>query len=209
MKQWGRRFFSSTRGQVIEILRRGIKTVNELADALDVTDNAVRSHLATLQRDGLVREKGKRRGIRKPETLYGLTPEAEQLFPKAYHLLVNELITVLGRRLEPSDVDEMLREAGRNLAAPVEPASADLHSRAAEAVALLQRLGGLAELQETGDGLVIRGYSCPLAAAVAQHPEVCGLAEALLSEVIGAPVHETCERNGSPRCAFRIGPMEC
>ncbi len=208
MKLWVRRFFLSTRGQVVKLLRRGTKTVNELADALDVTDNAVRSHLATLQRDGLVRETGKRPGIRKPETLYGLTPEAEELFPKAYHLLFNELIMVLGRRFENSELQEMLHEVGRNLAEPAEPANADLRSRAADAVSLLQRLGGLAELEETADGFRIRGYSCPLAASVAEHPEVCGLAEALLAEVVGVPVHEVCERNGAPRCAFHITPAE-
>ena len=51
----GRRFLESTRGQVVLLLRRGARTVEELAQALGLTDNAVRSHLAALERDGLVR----------------------------------------------------------------------------------------------------------------------------------------------------------
>src|SRR5262249_31339515 len=67
-------------------------TVNELAEALNLTDNAVRSHLSTLERDGPVRQSGKRTAVRKPEVLYSLTPEAGQLFPKAYDLLFNQLL---------------------------------------------------------------------------------------------------------------------
>lgn len=203
MKYWGKRFFASTRGQVVKLLRRGKKSVNELAEALNVTDNAVRSHLATLQRDALVEEAGKRPGIRKPETLYALTPEAEQLFPKAYHLLLNQLLAELDRRLEPDQISELLREVGRALAEP--SSGADLRNRAADAVSLLNDLGGLAEIQETTAGLEIRGYSCPLSASVSEHPEVCVLAEALLTEIVGVPVQEICERDGVPRCAFRIG----
>ena len=88
MERWSPRFLSGTCGQVVELLRRGEATVNELAEALSLTDNAVRSHLSTLERDGLVRQSGKRTATRKPEALYSLTPEAGQLFPKAYDLLL-------------------------------------------------------------------------------------------------------------------------
>jgi predicted ArsR family transcriptional regulator len=46
------RFFASTRGRIVTLLRRSSHTVEELAQALDLTDNAVRAHLATLERDG-------------------------------------------------------------------------------------------------------------------------------------------------------------
>ena len=49
------RFFASTRGRVTTLLRQGDRTVEELAQALGLTDNAVRAHLVTLERDGLVR----------------------------------------------------------------------------------------------------------------------------------------------------------
>jgi len=39
-----------------------------------------------------------RRGLRKPHYAYSLTPEAEQLFPKAYGALLGELLTVLEQR---------------------------------------------------------------------------------------------------------------
>ena len=78
---WNQRFLSSTRGQVVALLRQGHSTVEELARALGLTDNAVRAHLASLERDGLVVQSGLRRGMRKPAYAYALTPDAERLFP--------------------------------------------------------------------------------------------------------------------------------
>src|SRR5262245_19414890 len=90
------RFFASSRGQVVTLLRRGERTVDEMAQALGLTDNAVRAHLATLERDGLVRQAGLRRGTSRPAYAYALTPAAERLFPKAYGALLRLLLDVLG-----------------------------------------------------------------------------------------------------------------
>lgn len=207
MKRWSERFFSSTRGRVVHLLRRGEATVSDLSDALDVTDNAIRSHLAKLERDGLVHPSGKRPGKRKPETLYALTDEAEQLFPKAYHHLLNRLLDVIGDRLSQEEIKHVLREVGRRLAVGYQSAfrSDDpLQERAEAALEVLGDLGGLAEMQEDESQIVIRGQSCPLATAVQEHPAVCELAEALLEELIGAPVQETCVRNGTPQCVFQV-----
>ena len=82
--RFDQRFFASTRGRIIQLLRRGSRTVDELAEAVDLTDNGVRGHLATLERDGIVVQTGVRRGIGKPAFAYGLTAEADSLFPKPY-----------------------------------------------------------------------------------------------------------------------------
>src|SRR5919202_3298969 len=82
--RWDKRFFASTRGRIVGLLRRAARTVNELAQALDLTDNAVRAHLATLERDGLVQQSGTRPGFRKPNLTYELTADAGQFFPKPY-----------------------------------------------------------------------------------------------------------------------------
>jgi predicted ArsR family transcriptional regulator len=73
---------------------------------------------------------------------------------------------------------------------------------------VLNELGGLAELEEQDGTLVIRGYSCPLAAVTPDHPEVCRLAEALVAEVAGVPVHECCDRSEMPRCCFEVASAD-
>ncbi len=85
------RFWSSTQGRIVTMLRGGTRTVNELARPLELSDNAVRAHLTTLERDGLVQQAGSRKGIRKPNLTYALTPDAGHLFPKEYAVILGHL----------------------------------------------------------------------------------------------------------------------
>lgn len=199
-----RRFLESTRGRVVSLLRAEPRTVEELAGLLGLTDNAVRAHLATLERDGLVRQSGVRKGPRKPHFTYSLTPEAERLFPKAYDALLNHLITVLKGRLKGEELEGLLREVGQGLAAGASEAGGDLESRVQAALRALESIGGQAGAEREDGRVVIRGGGCPFADAVSAHPEVCRLAESLISEIIQAPVTERCEREGRPRCRFEI-----
>jgi predicted ArsR family transcriptional regulator len=200
--RWEKRFLESTRGRIVALLRRTSRTVDELAAALDLTDNAVRAHIATLERDGLVEQRGVRRGTSKPAFAYDLTPEAEQLFPKAYGPVLAHLLTLLPEQLSPDAMDDLLRAVGRRIASEQPRAGSSIESRLDLAAHVLTDLGGLAEYEVAEDQIVIRGYSCPLAAVAPDHPAVCHLAEALVSEIIGVPMHEECARAGRPRCTF-------
>ncbi|MDP8901172.1 MAG: helix-turn-helix domain-containing protein [Actinomycetota bacterium] len=205
---WDRRFFESTRGRMVTLLRRSGRTVEELARTLGLTDNGVRSHLAILERDGIVRQRGTVSrgggGGGKPAYVYELTPEAEALFPKAYGPVLRQLLNVMVERLGPEETEVLLRTVGRRIAdertVPVDGSS----TRLERAVGVLNELGGLAELEERDGAFVIRGYSCPLTDAVPGHPEVCRLAEALLTELAGIPIHEHCDRGDNPRCCFEV-----
>ena len=211
MSSWNERFFASTRGQIIVLLRRARRTVDELADALGLTDNAVRSHLVTLERDGLIQQRGQRRGEGKPAQLYELTSQGERLFPKAYGPVLRELLDVLDDRVSPEELRNVLREVGRRVAvqkAGSIPREGDLRARVDGAASLLSELGGLAEVESTEHGLRIRGYSCPLAAMLPGHPEACELAESLFAEATGLRVTEHCDKGAPPRCCFEFSPAD-
>lgn len=72
------------------------------------------------------------------------------------------------------------------------------------ALAVLQAIGGSPSVDREGGRLIIRSGGCPLSAAVVEHPEVCGLAEALVAEIVGLPVRERCDRGESPKCRFEV-----
>jgi predicted ArsR family transcriptional regulator len=204
---WDRRFFESTRGRVVTLLRRAGFTVDELARELDLTDNGVRAHLAVLERDGIVRQRGSVRrssGGGKPAYVYELTQEGEDLFPKAYEPTLRRLLDVLGERLGPEESEALLRSVGRRLAEEHSTRADGAHARLESAVEALNELGGLAELEEQDGAVVIRGYSCPLAGVTPDHPDVCRMAETLVAELAGVPVHERCDRGERPRCCFEI-----
>ncbi len=201
---WNRRFFSSTRGRIITLLRRSSHTVDELAQALDLTHTAVRAHLAALERDGLVQQRSERRGSGKPSSVYDLTPAAEDLFPKSYGQLLDQLLEVLPGRMTPEEVETLLREVGRRMAAQWKIPPGELRVRLEAAVEILNELGGLMERETGGETWWIRGYRCPFAAVVLEHPEVCYLAETLVTELVGVPVQEQCERTGLVPCRFVV-----
>src|SRR5437763_12940041 len=113
---WNKRLLASTRGRILALLRTENRTVNDLAAALSLTDNAVRAHLLSLERDGVVQQHGTRRGTGKPHVTYGLSAEAEQIFPKAYGPLLNHFITDILKRLGPRALRATMREVGRSVA---------------------------------------------------------------------------------------------
>jgi predicted ArsR family transcriptional regulator len=202
------RFFETTRGKIVTHLRPGNKTVNELADTLGLTDNAIRANLLTLERDGLVRQSGLVKGFRKPHFSYALTAEARLLFPKAYDSLLNGVIAELKNRLSPAAITEALRSVGRRFGVRDPQANErTLDERISESLAALEELGGAAALDRQPDRIVIRGEACPFADVVSEHPEVCQLAESMVEEIVGAPVKEICDRSGSPKCCFEITPL--
>ena len=202
--QWNQRFYASTRGRIIMLLRRASRTVDELAQILNLTDNAVRAHLATLERDGFVQQRGERRGSSKPAFIYELSPDAEQLFPKAYGPVLRQLLEVLSEEMTTDEVEALMRRTGLRLAEQQHIQSGDLESRLQMAVNVLNELGGLAELEQRNGAYYIQGYSCPLAAVVPGHPEVCRLAETLLTELVGQPLKKCCDGNEPARCCFSV-----
>lgn len=211
MPRWSQEFLASTKGRIVSLMRGAGRTVNDLANALGLTDNAVRTQLTALERDGLVRKRGMRPGFRKPQQEYELTPEAEHFFPKPYAPVLSELLSTLKGRLPPDAVQGALREVGRRLAAgrPIAGGrEGGLERRVQAAAALLGELGGLPQVERSDGGFVIRSASCPLAAVSAMHPEVCQLGQELVAQVIGVPVRERCQHGPLPQCCFEVQAQE-
>lgn len=202
-----RRFLETTRGQVVVLLRRGPGTVDELAEALALTDNAVRVHLIALERDGIVRRLGSRRGVGagKPAAVYELTAEAESLFSRAYAPVLGALLEELLAELPAKRSDALLASVGRRLAAGNTPSpTAGFEARLQAAADVLTGLGGTVALEDHGEVRVIRGVGCPLSATVARCPEACRVVEALLSEIVGTAVRQQCRHGERPSCCFEV-----
>ena len=198
-----KRFFESTRGKIVTLLRTKERTVNDLAGALDLTDNAIRAHLLGLERDGIVEAGGTVKGFRKPHAIFRLTDEARHIFPKSYDSLLNLLLNVLKERM-PNAIRSILRDVGTAAAGNGLETDATLEERVDAALHALEDLGGSAVSEEDGAQIVIKSEACPFADAVLEHPEVCQVAEAMVAEITGRPVTEICDRTSIPKCRFAI-----
>ena len=196
-----------SRGRIVEVLRRGGLTVQEIASELGLTGNAIRAQLVAMQRDGLVRQAGMQRGATRPSNLFELTPELQGLLSGAYVPLLRQLLEVVAAEVPPERFDALMRHAGEGLAATLSSHMPDgpLELRVAAASELLNsEFGALTELERPNDRLIIRGHGCPLAALTNKHPSVCHAIESLLSGLLGARVDECCDRSSQPRCCFEI-----
>ena len=184
-------------------------TVEELASAIGVTDNAVRLHLASLERDGFVRAIGVRREgtVGKPATLYGVAPEAEASLSKAYEPVLTTLLVTLSGRLGERDLSDVLRDVGRQLATTTVSQDASLEARVRAAAGVLDALGADTDVEQaSGGSFVVRGFACPLSRSVAQCPPLCGAVEELVAGITKAKVQERCDRSTTPRCSFLVTP---
>lgn len=209
MARTGRPTGGTTRDRLVALLRRGRRSVEELARALGLTDNAVRAQLQTLQREGTARAAEVRRdgAVGKPATLYDIEPAAESALSRAYAPVLAALLAELQRRTDPAEVEALLRDVGRRVAADAAtsaPARPD--TRARRAAAALVSLGAEADVERTDDGWLIRGHGCPLSDAVRVEPRVCAAVEELVAAIAGAPARECCDRDDGDRarCCFRI-----
>lgn len=208
--QLDHRFLDTTRGRLLTVLRRGPCSVDDLARAIGLTDNAVRAHLTTLERDGLVVARGSRRtaAAGKPATLYEVHRDAEAVLSRAYAPALAALVDELVSELPTAQSAALLDGLGRRLAAasPPPPADAAPAARIDAAVGALRALGGIVELEERDGKPVIRGFGCPLGVAVARRSEACRAVESMLREITGADVRQCCTHGDRPSCCFEVTP---
>jgi predicted ArsR family transcriptional regulator len=198
----------STRGQIIDVLRRGASTVETIAGQLRLSPNAIRVQLTRLQRDGLIRRAGVERRTTRPAHLFELTDATQQLLSRAYVPFLAEIVRVLSVRQPPAEFERVMRAASKELAARYcgrIRARAAVEERIRSASTLLNTEFGAVTEVETADGeFVIRGHGCPLAAVTGGRPAVCRGVETLVSELVAARATECCQRQHPPQCCFRI-----
>ena len=100
-----------------------------------------------------------------------------------------------GRSTAPLDAAEIMREVGTRLG--------DGGEGVEGAIRALHALGADVEREPGGGQLSLTG--CPVAAAAAGRPRVCGLMAALVGGAASVPVTALCDRGeGRPRCRFGL-----
>jgi predicted ArsR family transcriptional regulator len=194
-----------TRARLLALLREGAWTVDDLAERLSLTDNAVRFHMDALEKLGTVRKDGVRRiGVGQPASVYSLSPVGEEAFSRAYAPVLIACLEELRDRSSAQQVAAFLRRVGKRLARGFMHSPGPLAGRVAGASDLLNTLGGITSVEKSGKTFRIVGRACPLSRAVEADHCVCAAVTSLVAEVVGAEVTERCDRSGRPKCCFEI-----
>ena len=204
-----RRELPPSRHAVLDLVRRGDRTVNTLAAGLRISDNAVRVHLIALERDGLIKRSGMiRTGTAgQPAAEYDITPAGELALSAAYAPALTAVAAAAADRLDARARRSLFTDAGRRLAATMKPQdSGSLQERAEHCAALINSMGGSATISAGRGSAVLEGVGCPLAAAVRADPATCYLIEALIEGHAGVHAEQHCSHGDRPACRFKLTP---
>ncbi|MEX2236503.1 MAG: helix-turn-helix domain-containing protein [Dehalococcoidia bacterium] len=200
----------STRQGILDHLHRhGRATVKELGQALALTSTGIRQHLTVLERDGLLRAHEERGRVGRPALVYGLTPRAESLFPKNYDQLAISLLDETRAMTGGEGLQSLLKRVSGKLAAPLmdRVEGKTLEERADETAAILREQGCLADVEPSGDDLLIREYTCPYDSVARHNSAVCVLHVDFVSRLSGGDVKLiTSLLRGDRSCTYRIRP---
>jgi predicted ArsR family transcriptional regulator len=182
-------------------------TVDDLSTELQITRNAVRQHLAALERDDIVRRGETKPSGGRPEQLYLLSDKGAELFPRRYswfsELLIESLAAEIGPQKVGDRLEEMGRKVGRQLSAAA-PAPADLAGRTAAMARIMQDLGYAAE-PVAAAATTIEASNCVFHHLAAKFPEICRFDLALIGTFAGATVeHQECMVRGGQLCRFKL-----
>jgi predicted ArsR family transcriptional regulator len=186
-------------------------TVDEFAQQLSVTRNAVRQHLEVLEGSELVQKGGTRPTGGRPEQLYVLTDKGNELFPRHYAWFAQLLFEMVQAEVGPKGMAERLDALGSKVAASLvgkecglEPAT--LEEKVRHLGSIMEELGYNARASTSLKGIpIIEANNCVFHELARKHPTVCRFDLSLLSAVTGASVeHAECMAKGASLCRFRF-----
>lgn len=185
-----------TKGDILNELRMNPRTVDELCDMLDLSPTAVREHIYGLKARDLLQETNRRDGPGRPQKVYRLSSEAEDLFPKAYSdlsiMLLQLLEQLLGREEVQKKMVSMLLEWLEENGTLMEG---------------LEKLGTYPETArgETEQERTIVFHQCPFLDMAKENDVLCDVDQEVLHEKTGAEIEiESTIARGGERCVFHL-----
>ncbi|UUZ80062.1 transcriptional regulator [Paenibacillus sp. P26] len=200
---------ASTRKVIMTMLKtQGPLTVNDMSKQLGITEMAIRRHLNTLERDGLLETKLVRQAMGRPTHTYSLTVAADELFPKKYQHLTLDLLEELAEMAGEEKIDQLFDRRKKRLI--------EKYEERMEGKPLPERVRALAEIQnangymvdwgEQTDGVyVLHEHNCPIAQVALRYNHACSCELSMFQELLGAEVERTdCLAKGGSRCTYII-----
>lgn len=205
----------STKEQVLHLLQdRNGATVSALAEALGVSQAAVRRHLDHLRVEGLADVREERQGVGRPAFFFYPTHQAEERVPAGYGRLLSRLYKGL-RSLEEAQVRgrdgaSVLRSVFEGVATQVaaehkaDVAADSLGGRVVETAQSLQREGIVDGWTQDADGYHLTNHACPYRQA-AGTPGTCELDRRTIELLVSAPVRQVSRiADGQSQCEYII-----
>ncbi len=163
------------RAILTHVKKHGPSPSEVIAEAIGVTLSGTRQHLTSLERDGFLAHTDRRDGRGRPKYLYSLTPIADNLFPRNYVDLTNELLEYVDQA-DPLLLDHIFDKRGQRRLERARQRTADLPfpEKVAAVTALLDEDGYLAAVEAYPDGSYrITEHNCAVMEVARKYGQAC------------------------------------
>ncbi|WP_422659568.1 helix-turn-helix transcriptional regulator [Paenibacillus sp. EC2-1] len=199
----------STRDTILHMLKtKGPLSTKSIASALLVTEMAVRRHLGSLEKEGVIETELIRQPMGRPLALYRLSPHAESLFPNKYSTLTLDLLDELAEEAGDGMVARLFERRRDKLLQRYESgvAGKPLADRVQTLTDIQNDNGYMAECEQTEQGkYVIKEHNCPISQIANRYNKACSCELELFSSLLQAKVERTeCLASGGCRCVYVI-----
>lgn len=208
----------TTREQVLKLVRASRQaTVAQLAEALSLSQHAVRRHLDGLRADGLLDARLERHGVGRPFLVFFATELGEEAAGKGYFQLLSRLFRRLDK-MGPTEVGgssgrDVLERAFAGLAFEVaedhrvEVQGNTLGQRVVEASHALKSEGIVDGWQKEGDHFRLVNGDCPYIRLAEMTDAPCRSDRQSIELLVGAPVEQLRRIvDGEPICEYVVRP---
>ena len=184
-----------TQEAVLLYLKRGGElTVGELVEMLGVTAMAVRRHLASLQKEGLVESRLEKKSRGRPTYKYKLTGKSESLFPSGFQNLAVDLLDLVYEQAGHKGVMELLEKRNSRLSERLKPrvANKSLQKRVEEVSKIFSENGYMTDWKKLDDGnFIIFQHHCSVHDLANTYRQLCVLEPRLMEDLLGVKISRT------------------
>jgi predicted ArsR family transcriptional regulator len=200
---------TSTRKVILTMLKtQGQLSVSEMSKQLGITEMAVRRHVNTLERDGLLETKLIRQAMGRPSHVYFLTHQADDLFPKNYHHLALDLLGELLEDEGQERVDFLFKRREDKLTRKYQSRmqGVSLVERVSELANIQNENGYMVDWQQQSEGrFVLSEHNCPITQVANLYQQACHCELSLFERLLDAKVERTeCLAKGGSKCMYVI-----
>ncbi|MEM7028457.1 MAG: metalloregulator ArsR/SmtB family transcription factor [Chloroflexota bacterium] len=202
----------SRRQILLALKEQSSLTADDLAAQLDISAVAVRRHLDNLKHSGLIEYEEVRQGMGRPSYVYSLTGKTDQIFPRNYEELAQDVLDTI-RDLYGEDAVDAIFDKRFEKIKEIYQKEIDgqtLQERIEQLVALRQKDGYMARWQKNEDGtFIMTERNCPIQSIAAECCEACAQDLQLFVELLDANVkREDHLVQGDDACSYQIAPRE-
>jgi DeoR family suf operon transcriptional repressor len=176
----------STKQDILQyLLKQDQTTAQELADALEISPQAIRRHLKDLEAEGLIEYKSVQVGMGRPQHVYHLSRKGRDRFPNRYDEFAVSLLDTLTETVGHDQVSSILRKQWERKANEYrnKVGTGTVQERVAKLVAIRKSEGYMAEWhvlepEKLNNGtepqFILAEHNCAISNVAESFPSVCG-----------------------------------